>query len=320
MEWLTTDDAANSTAAPRYVASSGYYGYVLVISLLNFLTNTLLVLFIWIAKLDRDSNRFIFIGELASGAIVVSVANVVNCIGRLTSESFPSLSGCKALYIIVMAGIQEASLNLVALVTDQYILIAHPLRYRAVCTQKVGWVVAYSIFAIVCIFAGITAYLWDDGEGCNFTSNLPAWHHMINYGIVIVLPLTVVVTLQVLTIRISRRHLRQIQISRVVDGESEERMVKRHWRGVVTNALICGALIVDWMPITVAFCITTADPNAIRSTKFLTFLDYAGSMYQNYGLWLPLIYAVRSPEVSDWCKRLKARCQAIHAAQQINQK
>jgi uncharacterized membrane protein len=225
------------------------------------------------------------------------------------NASFPmKMKRLLSLYIITMAGIQAASLNLVALVTDQYVLIANPLRYHALSTQKVGWAVALSTLTIVCPFAGVTAHVWDETEGCNYAANLPDWHHFINYVLVIAFPLTVVLVLQVLTIRISRRHLRQIQASTAIEDGSDERMVKRHRRGVVTNALICGALLIDWTPITVAFFIKTADPSVVHFTWFQTFIDCAASLYKNYGVWLPLIYAARSPEFRHLCKKLKARC------------
>ncbi|ELU07744.1 hypothetical protein CAPTEDRAFT_193113 [Capitella teleta] len=308
MSEATGNVSVNFTSGTVFVGSQNYWVYLVSVSSVNALMNFLLLIAILVTKLDRGSNRFIFIGDLAIGASVVGFSNTIEgCINLTNPSTSIQGNGCIALSILNMAGVHVGSLNLVTLVVDQYVLIAYPLRYQVVFRRKRACVLSVMIYTCVIGISASTALLWDTRVPCSYMHNLPMWHHSLTFFLVLVIPLLVVVILQVLTIRISRRHMRQIRNSGVCDSTSEESMLRRHWTGVITNTLICVALILTWTPLVICFGINFGFQD-FKSNALSSFTYYAASSFQMYGIWLPLIYTLRSPQVKSLWSRLRARC------------
>ncbi|ELU07745.1 hypothetical protein CAPTEDRAFT_193114 [Capitella teleta] len=306
MSEATGNVSANFTSGTIFVGSQNYWVYLVSVSSVNALMNLLLLIAILVTKLDRGSNRFIFIGDLAFGALVVGIANFYEGTNELLQGGLTREKLCLPVTILTVVGLYEANLNLMALVVDQYMVIAYPLRYHTLFSRKRAWIVSFSIFGLVVAISVSTALLWTHNTTCDYITGLPWWHHCINFIAMLITPLVLIVILQVLTIRISRRHMRQIRNSGVCDSTSEESMLRRHWTGVITNTLICVALILTWTPLIVIFGINIVFPG-IQSMMFAKFFNYAMILYVMYGIWVPTIYSVRSPQGKTLWNRLKAR-------------
>lgn len=273
----------------------------LTVSTLDIVLNGGLITLITILNLDHDSNRFLFIMALASeagsyGAVVI----ICTLLEHWKVQVF------KISCILISASTQGAALTLTAVVIDQYILIAHPLKYHCLMTRRMAVGIIAGIILVSALSCVAVEMLWDNPAVLTYYYNLPKWYHAIEFFIMLIAPILISATVQIKTIRISRRHLSQIldQPGCPRDSSHSDDIIRRYWSGVITTSLICLALILSWAPLgvlTVWYFIYSPE----IGDQFIYFNLIASSMYSSYGIWTPLIYAVRSPEIRKVIKRLK---------------
>lgn len=277
--------------------------FVTICGSLNVVLNFLLILVIIFFKLDRDTNRFMFIAEFACGSVIFGSVSIIQVMLVMHSDYMQTM--CKVLLTIKIWGIQDTCLNLTAVVVDQYIFIACPLKYHQIMSRKRACVLATVLKAFSIFSCILVIILWDNSKDCDYLHNLPGWHHAVVISVMLVVPLTIIVFLQILTIRLSSHHMRQIQ-SESASNDAQREIARRHRNGVITTALICVLLVVTWLPpapILIAhFGFDVAIGPALRAVARTT-----TSLYYAYGLWTPLIYATRSPELRAVCLKLRKR-------------
>lgn len=302
----TMNSSVPSFLQPLYET---YFYYSIVVGILDFALNAALVAIILIFKLDHQSNRFLFITDLACGAALYGVTLSLSLILQKWG-----LSHHKTTSILHIGGIQLAALNLTALVIDQYIFIAYPLRYHIIMSRWRAIGITAGIVLTCLLSCSVMGVVWDDSVSVSYFGNLPKWYHVFTLLALFITPLVVIVWMNLKTLQISRRHLQQIRNlpEHHLSDHATSGVSQRHWSGVITTSLICIALTISWTPLGGMMLWHVIDGAfndvSMGNIPFTVYGLCASEIYVLYGIWIPLIYAIRSPEVRKLLRQLKKMC------------
>ncbi|ELT89151.1 hypothetical protein CAPTEDRAFT_194491 [Capitella teleta] len=257
-------------------------------------------------SLDRESYRFLFIRELSIattfGALVIVLREILMVTGFNVPANNPL---CKFILIATVGGMQVDLLTLLVIAADQYILIAYPFRYHDLLTKPRVTFLASVPLVIALTNSVLMAAIWDDTYLCTFYQNLPRWFLWLLLCDAIGMAFVGTVTLQVLTIRIARRHMLQLQANG--QGQVSAETVRRHWRGVVTTLLICVMIFFSWiLGIIVLLRSAVIEVEDLYSSKYFNGIILSSSyLYLLRGIWVPLIFAIRTPEIRPVITRIR---------------
>ncbi|ELU09434.1 hypothetical protein CAPTEDRAFT_201329 [Capitella teleta] len=267
----------------------------------NIVGNLLLIIAVWKTKLDRDSNRYIFLCDLSLGAMIVGLADICRE-AILRSHLVTNTDNfCRVLVTFIIAGVVQACYGLLAYVFDQFLFIAHPLHYHAMMTRRncIGIVIMTKVISLLHIL--VTTVEWNFDIPCSYFLNVPKWHHITAFVLCFGFPLLVIVALQGYTISVAWRHLQRIRQSQVVPFDQPDQQKRTNSiRKVITTTLILICLGLSWLPM--AFMFLWAAVSDIGE-RFFGVLDVIGLTYYSYGFWIPLVYAIRSPALRTAVKR-----------------
>ena len=266
-----------------------------LVCIVSIILNILLLIVIIAFKLSRDSNRFLFIAELSSATVVWTVA-VLTREGLYLSgfDVYGSMNVCKTLLVIYVTGAHFDCMILFAIAADQYLHVAHPLRYGDWMPRRRAVQVACLLIIFTLIKMGITVGVWDDSIPCSYFYNIPKWHFVWSIFDLFVMMIGVS-TFQLLTVRIARRQMRQLQKTGISQVSAET--IRRHWRGVVTISLVCLLIFSSWsIGQSLIIWFITADIN-LTEPFFMKFTLVGTYLNYSRGIWTPIIYGIRSPEV-----------------------
>lgn len=220
---------------------------------------------------------------------------------QLTYYTF-SDSACRITTILLVGGVIQACYSLVALVFDQFLIITKPLTYNMVMTRKRAFLLVFAIKFIGFFNIILTTIVWDTSGPCTYFLNLPPWHHLTTFILLIGFPLPVILSLQGHTMYIAWKHMQAIKHSQVVPFDSPTANINHteSIRKVITTTLILLCLIMSWLPLGLFTLATFFDLNLYIVTSGQTVLEYASLFYFSYGLWIPIIYGLRSPELKNF--------------------
>lgn len=298
------EDFTNNQRRPGFFAV-----YSSTVGSLTFALNVCLVMMVITLKLDKNSNRFLFLIELAAGGSLYGMFSALRSFMEIWM-TYALPKAFKFLTIISTGGIHGATWNLVAVVVDQYILIAYPLQYHTIMTRKRAFGLVSGIAVLIIMNCSVMISIWDDSAHPAYYPNLPFWHHLSALIFLMVIPLGIITGLKFKTIMISRQHMRQIQDLQWTTQPTHltGKIARRHWSGVVTTTLICAALVFSWLPMTMVFAWHVIFGVGFENETFTALNSHSACIYLTYGLWVPFIYVFRSPEMKQICANKRIRC------------
>ncbi|ELT89152.1 hypothetical protein CAPTEDRAFT_194492 [Capitella teleta] len=212
---------------------------------------------------------------------------------------------CKFFMIAAISEMQVDLLTLLVIAADQYILIAYPFRYHDLLTKPRVMFLAVVPFVIALANSVLMVAIWDDTNICDFYQNLPQWFLWLLLCDAIGMAFVGTVTLQVLTIRIARRHMLQLQANG--QGQVSAETVRRHWRGVVTTLLICAMTFFSWiLGIVTLLWSAIVEVVYVYNSKYFSHISLCSSYFHILrGIWVPLVYAMRTPEIRPVIMRIR---------------
>jgi hypothetical protein len=188
---------------------------------------------------------------------------------------------------------QIESWNVIAMVVDQHVMIGYPYKYNVVLCKKRARLLAFVPLIPSVGLCLLITFLWDASKPCDLYNNIPKWLTSILFAQCVFM-LVMTVYIQLLTVRIARKQLRQLQSG---PCEVPAETVRRHWAGVITTALLCLMILFSWIGGIVAIFWFLAFGPGKDNSVFSALESSAAYLNLPHGVWLPLIYALRSPEL-----------------------
>jgi hypothetical protein len=282
----------NSTAA---LVMTPLSIFSVVISCLTILLNVILLSLIVFFKLHRQSNRFFFVADLSLCAIFWSLTVPIReSLMQTNPDVYNRHSGllCKLLSVLNFGGLQIEFSNLIAIVTDQHVMIASPYKYNQFLSKHRAICISLATFLLPAANCTLIGLSWDSSKSCFSYESVAKWATAIVMTQSIAMLIAPIVV-QLLTVRIARKQMRQLQSG---PCEVPAETVRRHWSGVITTALLCLMIVLSWVvgTYTILWSMIIGQP---EMTKLLKLTEIAAYMNLPHGIWVPLIYAIRSPEL-----------------------
>ena len=317
--------AHNVTTSSAHAQSpDALFVYSAVMQLATIYINIVTLVALLRSKPNRNNNnnnnnnnnyRHVFIANICLSFIVNSVVCLASYALELAVGS-PWIQSNICMLTMTMTsamGLYKMH-SFLALVLEQFISIAIPLRYHFVVTKPricltFALITLLSIIDIVCICC-----LWDWGQPCTLVDNVPVWYYATVAIGCLPIPLVAILLLQLASFILARGHLHRIRGRTFTPSHQNPNDDNMEQRKRILTTLI--AFIVLHLFLTAHASIVfvaVIDRGMLHESSYVTAVSINASIQATKGCWIPIIYFLRTPELKRyWLRKIKRVRENMH--------